>query len=163
MSSIVCLQIQAAVGLAVRLKWISSLCSWLMKKNTYRDSKPIVCTTIRSGRPDTFHPIPQERSPTLTYLALRTSPSIAAYRSIADHDGELEEFASDALGTPSTDCPATFGQSVPGPLPFSSAATYRTRDSRKGPIPLSTCGNRPSSLAIPAASRTDRLGQEFAL
>jgi hypothetical protein len=33
-ASIVCLQIQAAVGLAVTLKWISSLRSCLMKKNT---------------------------------------------------------------------------------------------------------------------------------
>ena len=51
-------------------------------------------------RPDAFDLIAQERSPALTSLALRTAPSIAANRSIADHDGEIEEFSADALGAP---------------------------------------------------------------
>jgi hypothetical protein len=48
-------------------------------------------------RPDARDLVAQERSLTLTSLALRTPPPIAAYRSIADHDLQLQEFSADAL------------------------------------------------------------------
>src|SRR6266571_8581184 len=51
-------------------------------------------------RPDALDLIPQKRFPGLTSLRLGTPPSIAANRSIADHDRQLEEFSADALGAP---------------------------------------------------------------
>jgi hypothetical protein len=52
------------------------------------------------GRPDAFDLVVQERLPALTSLPPRTAPSIAAYRSIADHDSELEQLSTDSLGAP---------------------------------------------------------------
>jgi len=51
-------------------------------------------------RPDALDLVAQECSPALASLPLRTPPSITAYRSVADHDPELEEFTPDALGAP---------------------------------------------------------------
>jgi len=56
-------------------------------------------------RPDALDLVAQECSPTLAPLPLWTPPSIAAYRSIADHDPQLEEFSADALGAPQTVVP----------------------------------------------------------
>src|SRR6266571_9541467 len=51
-------------------------------------------------RPDALDLIPQKRFPGLSSLPLGAPPSIAANRSIADHDRQLEEFSADALGAP---------------------------------------------------------------
>jgi hypothetical protein len=52
------------------------------------------------GRPQVMRMVGQERPPGLARRALRSSPAVAPDRAIADHDAQLEQFASDALGAP---------------------------------------------------------------
>jgi len=52
------------------------------------------------GSPDAFDLVAQEGAPALTSLPPRTAPSIAADRSIADHDSELEQLSADSLSAP---------------------------------------------------------------
>ena len=65
------------------------------------------------GRPDAFDLVAQERSPALTSLPSRTAPSIAANRSIAYHDSELEQLSADSLAPPQPVLPRDSGDQLP--------------------------------------------------
>src|SRR5919199_2769072 len=52
------------------------------------------------GSPDVMSMVPQERTPGLARRTCRPAPAIASNGTIADHDAQLEQLASDPFGTP---------------------------------------------------------------
>src|SRR5207253_1005647 len=52
------------------------------------------------GRPEMVSVVGEEGAPALARRAPRSSPAVAPDRAIADHDAQLEQLASDPLGTP---------------------------------------------------------------
>src|SRR6266545_6963659 len=99
------------------------------------------------SRPEVMRVVAQEGAPCLARRMLWSTPAITPNRAMADHDAQLQQFASDPLGTPQL-VGARHGR---GQVPH-LGAEMRTAAARAGLPPP----ERAPALAMPAHNRVGR-------
>src|SRR5207302_830961 len=118
---------QAAVGLAVTLTCTSSRLPCAMNTSTMQGLERQRGHGEQVGRPEMVSVVGEEGAPALARRAPRSSPAVAPDRAIADHDAQLEQLASDPLGTPERVLAGHGRDEFSYPWPEMGASASRTR------------------------------------